>query len=117
MIQNEWAEQPRSFSEIAEEIGGLIDKIWYNRHQNRRYKIAKGKVKVVPKGTPFNPKTHNKVIREDIWQGALKSASRVEKEYGVSELGPYSDFEWGMLNGKLSALRWVLGDDWDMLDT
>jgi hypothetical protein len=26
-------------------------------------------------------------------------------------------FDWGMMNGKLSALRWVLGDDWDMLDT
>lgn len=32
-------------------------------------------------------------------------------------LGPYSDFDWRMINGKLSALRWVLGDDWDMLDT
>jgi len=27
------------------------------------------------------------------------------------------DFEWGMINGKLSAIRWMLGEEWDMLDT
>lgn len=117
MIQNEWAEEPRSFSEIAESIGEMIDKVWYNRHQNLRYKVEKEKVKIVPKGTPFDGKNHHRVVHEDIWEGAKKAATRVEKEYGIQDLGPYDDFEWGMLNGKLSALRWVLGEEWDMLDT
>ncbi|MBT2594068.1 hypothetical protein [Arthrobacter sp. ISL-72] len=43
---------------------------------------------------------------------------RVEEVYkGLGELGPYTDFELGVLNGKLSALRWVLGSEWDFLDT
>jgi hypothetical protein len=54
---------------------------------------------------------------DDIWAGALKSAHRVEKKYGKNNLGPYSKFEWGMINGKLSALRWVFGEDWDELYT
>jgi hypothetical protein len=51
-----------------------------------------------------------------IWEGALKSAKQKEELYG-DELYPESDFEWGMINGKLSALRWVMGDEWDMLNT
>jgi hypothetical protein len=56
-------------------------------------------------------------VVDEIWTGALKSARKVEKKYGKEKLGPYTKFEWGMINGKLSALRWVLGEDWDMLDT
>jgi hypothetical protein len=48
---------------------------------------------------------------------ARAGAKRVEKKYGKRALGPHTDFEWGMLNGKLSALRWVLGSEWDFLDT
>ena len=45
------------------------------------------------------------------------AARRLEKRYADGELGPWSDFEWGMINGKLSALRWMLGSEWDFLDT
>lgn len=76
------------------------EKIWYDRHQLLKEMVKNGHV-----------------IESDIWQGALKSARRVEKKYGKKNLGPYEDFEWGMINGKLSALRWILGDEWDMLDT
>ncbi|MEY8522122.1 hypothetical protein AALA90_03745 [Lachnospiraceae bacterium 38-10] len=47
----------------------------------------------------------------------MESARKVIEKYGEENLGPYSDFKWGMLNGKLSALRWVLGCEWDMMDT
>jgi hypothetical protein len=32
------------------------------------------------------------------------------EERWPGELGPWDDFEWGMLNGKMSALRWVLAE-------
>jgi hypothetical protein len=44
-------------------------------------------------------------------------ARELEERYGKNNLGPYDTFDWGMINGKLSALRWVLGEDWDFLDT
>jgi hypothetical protein len=36
---------------------------------------------------------------------------------GIENLGPWDDFEWGMINGKLSDLGWIMRDEWDMLDT
>ena len=113
----EWAEEPRRLSEIVSTIDELFDKVWYNRHWNRRIAIEEGRTKIVEKET-FPVKDHaTRPIQRDVWEGALKAAKRVEKKHGKKNLGPWSDFDWGMINGKLSALRWVLGDEWDMLDT
>ena len=56
-------------------------------------------------------------IQDSVWEGAVRAAESKEEEHGKANMGPWSDFEWGMINGKLSALRWSLGDEWDMLDT
>lgn len=115
-MEREWHEESRRVSEIVAAIGGLVDKVWYNRHMGLRYDLRRGKIKVIER-SEWKTKNNQRTIVRDILKGALKAAERVEKRYGKAELGPWTDFEWGMLNGKLSALRWVLGDEWDMLDT
>ena len=56
------------------------------------------------------------MIIDEIWDGMIAAMKSAEERY-PEELGPWTDFEWGMLSGKLSAIRWMLGDEWDMLDT
>ena len=117
MIEEEWPAEPRRFTEIVASIDELCTKIWYNRHQVTREKIERGEITIVERET-FPVKDHlTRPIQRDVWEGALKAAAKVEKKYGLKNLGPWDDFEWGMLNGKLSALRWALGEDWEMLDT
>jgi len=115
MIENDWRVEPRTLSEIVEAEGDFFDKVWYNRHQNWLYRIEIGEDKIVD-NVPEGKYVPN-VTPRGIFEGARKAAKRIEKKYGKKNLGPWDDFEWGMLNGKLSALRWVLGDDWDFLDT
>jgi len=92
---------PRSMEEVAEATEEFVEKIWFDWHLSFRYRVEQ----VV--GT----------VSSKIWVGVLKSAEEVIRKYGEENFDPYSDFEWGMLNGKLSALRWVLGEEWDILDT
>jgi hypothetical protein len=108
-----YTDQFRTPQEISAAMGELIDKIWYNRHKIYEEKILSGKVKLVK---TYNNERHDKECVESIWNGALKSAKRVEDTYGPDSL-IWNDFEWGMLNGKLSALRWMFGEEWDSLYT
>ena len=79
----------------------FFEKIWFDRHMSLQYRVETG----------------IETVDKDIWKDALSAAQKIIDKYGEENLGPYSDFEWGMINGKLSALRWVLGCEWDMLDT
>nr|WP_314523611.1 PIN domain-containing protein [uncultured Lelliottia sp.] len=108
-----WLEDDtRSLTDILSAIDEYCNKVWYNRHKCREYKIETGEVKVVPQG---DMRLGNNIIHEDIWERAKLEALKIESRY--EDTGPWDDFEWGMINGKLSALRWVLGEEWDMLDT
>ena len=117
MLEHSWTQEPRGLTEILEAEDLLFHQVWYNRHWNIRIGIEEGKIKVVDKETYPRPPGAPETIQRDVWKGALKAARSVERRYGKKNLGPWDDFEWGMINGKLSALRWVLGDEWDMLDT
>lgn len=91
----------RSIDEISKAETEFYEKIWLDRHLMLMNSVYKNDKKTSP----------------EILRDAQKSANEIIKKYGEENVGPYSDFEWGMINGKLSALRWVLGCDWDMLDT
>ena len=88
----------RNVKAIIKAENEFFTKVWYGR-----------------KDSAANYRKHG--TPEDIIKGMLKAKRAAEKRFGKKNLGPWNDFEWGMLSGKLSAIRWVLGEDWDMLDT
>ena len=115
----EYHEEPRLLSEILEAEHLLFRQIWYTRHWNRRIAIERGKHKLVTREEwdRSSLKRRQRMTIDTVWAGALAAAQRTQEEVGTENLGPWTDFEWGMLNGKLSALRWAMGSEWDFLDT
>lgn len=112
-----YSQEARRLSEILEAEHMLFRQVWYNRHRNLRISIKNGEHHVVAEQDySRNPYRADQTL-DTVWERALAAAKKTEDEVGIENLGPWDDFEWGMLNGKLSALRWILGDEWDMLDT
>jgi hypothetical protein len=118
-----YEQEVRSLSDILEAMDTLTTQVWYNRHKNLAWEIENGKHKIVSE-EEWEKNWQKKKIAysqhhtiDTVWRGAQRAAIEAEKKLGKGNYGPWTDFEWGMLNGKLSALRWALGDEWDMLDT
>lgn len=115
MIEESWLNEPRSLSEIKQAEERLETQVWYDRHCMFKRSVETGRHKIVErKDYDINKRG---TTPRDIWEGAIASGKAVERKFGGRDLGPWDDMEWGMINGKLSALRWVLGEEWDMLDT
>jgi hypothetical protein len=99
--ESDFQEEPRTLKEILEAEQEFFDRIWYERHLVFRDKYESGE---------------HEGVSEETYKMALEAAERVKARR--PDLRPVNDdFEWGMWNGKLSALRWILGSEWDFLDT
>lgn len=117
-FDREYSQNSRPLSELIEAEEKLFTQIWYGRKWGIIDAVESGRQKRVSREVWQNstPEQRRGMIVDEIWDGMIAAMKSAEERF-PNELGPWDDFEWGMLSGKLSALRWVLGDEWDMLDT
>lgn len=84
----------RKKAEVIAEEQRLFDQLWYARHMTMQ----------LPSHVP-----------QDIIEAADKKAREVETQYAPEHLQAiqHDEYTVGVLHGKITALRWMLGMAWD----
>jgi hypothetical protein len=84
---------------ILEAYKEFWDKVWWNMHKNWLLRIQSGEEQVDER-------------QRQLLEQAKAAAKEIENKYGVESLG-WNDVDLGLLMGRMSALAWVLGAEWE----
>ena len=94
----------RNDNAILEAYNEMWDRVWWVRHQVLIQKAERSEA---------HPSNEQMAVLEQ----AKRKAREIEERYGRDSL-VLSDFDWGLLSGRMSALAWVMGSEWkESLDT
>ncbi len=91
----------RTKDEICEYIDEAFDRVWLIRKQDMAYGILLGE----------------ETIDADTLGRCNKAIDKVCEKYNIDFQEPVTEWDYGYWSGILAALRWVMGDEKDFLDT
>lgn len=97
----EYEQEMRTEDEIYEYMNEAFERVWLVRRQNHVCSLLLGE----------------ESIHLDILEGMNKAIDEICEKYNIDFQEPVSDWDYGYWSGILAALRWVMGDEKDYLDT
>lgn len=89
----------RNDNDILAAYKELWERVWYVRKRVYEEKMESDEV-------PYQDPNQAHLIK------AAERMKLIEEKYGIETL-LVDDVEWGIMQGKLSALSWVMGSDWE----
>lgn len=91
----------RTEEEIGEYMAEAFNRVWLVRKQNMLCNMLMGE----------------ECVNADVLDRCNKAIDEVCEKYDIDFKEPVSDWYYGYWSGIFAALRWVMGDEKDMLDT